>query len=182
MHGDRHRKPTAWQSSLLEALRGDVGEEGTEPAGGADGAGRTEILAFELAGEAYGVDIRDLAEILLPRPATPLPRTPAFVDGVLTLRGTVLPVIHLARRLGLPPGELTRAARIVVLRDGEGCMGFRVDRVLGVVRFTDREVQASDYAAAVDPRFLRGIGYDRHERLVAVLSAEPLCNFALEET
>ncbi|HSH69561.1 MAG TPA: chemotaxis protein CheW, partial [Deferrisomatales bacterium] len=79
------------------------------------------------------------------------------------------------------PGEPSRASRIVVLRDGEGCVGFRVDRVLGVVRFTDREVQASDYAAAVDPRFLRGIGYDRRERLVAVLRAEQLCDFDLEE-
>lgn len=182
MHEERDRTPTAWQSRLLEALRGDVGEEGPEASAADVGAARTEVLAFELAGEVYGVDIRDLAEILLPRPTTPLPRTPAFIDGVLSLRGTVLPVIHLAQRLGLPPGESTRASRIVVLRDGEGCVGFRVDRVLGVVRFTAREVQASDYAAAVDPRFLRGIGYDRNERLVAVLSAEPLCDFDLEET
>jgi purine-binding chemotaxis protein CheW len=156
-----------------------VGEEATESPGVDAGTRRTEVLAFELAGAAYGVDIRDLAEILLPRPATPLPRTPGFIDGVLTLRGTVLVVIHLARRLGLPTGDPTRASRIVVLRDGEGCVGFRVDRVLGVVRFSDREVQASDYAAAVDPRFLRGIGYDRRDHLVAVLSAEQLCDFEL---
>jgi purine-binding chemotaxis protein CheW len=181
VQADPKRDLAAWQSRLIEALRGDLGEEPGESAAEETASGRTEVLAFELAGELYGVDIRELAEILLPRATTPLPRTPAFVDGVLTLRGTVLPVIDLAHRLGLPRSDPTRAARIVVLRDGEEFVGFRVDQVRGVVRFNDREVESSDYATAVDPRFLRGIGYDRQDRLVAVLDARQLCEFTLEE-
>lgn len=181
MSGEQSGDLTAWQNRLLETLRGDVGEDATEAAAAPVAADRTEVLAFELAGELFGIDICALAEILLPRPATPLPRTPAFIDGVLTLRGTVLPVIHLALWLGLPVGKPTRESRIVVLRDGEECVGFRVDRVQGVVRFADRAVQTSDFAVAVDPRFLRGIGYDRSDRLVAVLDAAQLCDFDLED-
>ena len=181
MKGERSRDLGAWQSRLLEELRRDLGEPEPEAAEVARDSERTEILAFELAAEVYGVKIGALAEILLTRPATPLPRTPRFVKGVLTLRGAVVPVIDLALRLGLPRSEPTRTSRIVVLRDGEEYLGFGVDRVLGVVRFTDREVETSDFAAAVDPRFLEGIGYDRSDTLIAVLNSERLCEFGLEE-
>ena len=181
MDGQRSRDLEAWQSRLLEALREDVGEAEAQAAESEEIAHRVEVLAFEVAGEVFGVDIREMAEILLPRRTTPLPRTPAFIVGVLTLRGTVLPVIDLALRLGLPQRDRTRTARIVVLRDGDECLGFLVDRVRGVVRFSDREVEESGYATAVDPRFLKGIGYDREDNLVAVLTSQALCDFTLEE-
>ena len=181
MEGQCSRDLDAWQSRLLEALREDVGEAEDQAAESEETAHRVEVLAFEVAGELFGVDIREMSEILLPRPTTPLPRTPAFIVGVLTLRGTVLPVIDLARRLGLPERDRTRTARIVVLRDGDECLGFLVDQVRGVVRFTDREVESSDYAAAVDPRFLKGIGYDREDNLVGMLASQSLCDFTLEE-
>lgn len=138
---------------------------------------KLEVLAFQLAGETYGLDIRELAEILLPRTPTPLPRTQPFLLGVLILRGEVLPVLDLAARLGLPPGTQSRASRILVVRDGEDRVGFRVDRVRGVVRFSNEEIETSSVATSVDPEYLQGIGYDPEGALVAMLCAENLCDF-----
>ncbi|GAB4260214.1 MAG: chemotaxis protein CheW [Deferrisomatales bacterium] len=170
-----------WRRALLEALREDVGrgpEPGERPA---PPPALREVLTFDLSGETYGLDLGDVGEILLPRPLTPLPRTPGFVLGVASLRGTVLPVLDLAQRLGLPPsGEPTRRSRILVVRDGEERLGFRVDRVRGVARFSDGELEACGVAASVDPHFLKGIGYDGTGTLVALLDAESLCEFELE--
>ncbi|MHB8763865.1 MAG: chemotaxis protein CheW [Deferrisomatales bacterium] len=167
-----------WRHDLVAALRADADEPEASPA--APAAGRLELLALELGTETYGVGIRDVAEILLPRAVTPVPRAPAFVLGVMSLRGSVLPVVDLGARLGLAPTADGRGSRVVVLRDGAERLGFRVDRVRGVIRFGGGEVQATEFGAAVDPVFLRGVGYDRGGTLVAVLSAPALCEFDLE--
>jgi purine-binding chemotaxis protein CheW len=170
---------TAWRASLLAILSDDAGSREGAAEKAPPAVPRVEVLAFDLRRETYGIDIGDVAEILLPRSVTPLPRAPAFVKGVVSLRGTVLPVVDLARRLGMPPGEQTRSSRILVLRDGEERMGFWVDRVSGVIRFREGDVGTTDFASAVDSHFLKGIGYDRRGTLVAVLRPEALCEFRL---
>jgi purine-binding chemotaxis protein CheW len=169
-----------WQTQLMEVLRGDAAQGDESSVAPPRPAARREVLAFDLGGETYGIGIGDVAEILMPRPITPLPRAPAFVRGVLSLRGTVLPVIDLGRRLGLAAAGEGRSSRILVLRDAEERVGFWVEKVRGVVRFGAGDVQTTDFSSAVDPRFLEGIGYDRRGDLVAVLRSEALVDFRLE--
>lgn len=169
-----------WRQELLETLRADAADAAGEGGGRRPvGSGRLEALAFEVAGETYALPLEAVTEIVLPRPVTPLPRTPAFVLGVMSLRGAVVPVLELALRLGLPGGESSRGTRILVLKDGEERMGCRIDRVQGVVRFSREELEKPCVAAAVDPRFLAGLGYDRLGNLVALLDGERLCDFEL---
>jgi purine-binding chemotaxis protein CheW len=181
MSFDPGERAESWHDRVFAVLRGDLGAEDSGPVAPGAAAARLEVLSFEVGGETYGVNISEVAEILMPRPVTPLPRTPDFVRGVVSLRGAVLPLLDLSRRLGLPLGEARRESRIVVLKDGDERVGFWVDRVAGVVRFANDGVQPSDFASAVDPRYLRGIGYDRRGTLVAVLRPETLCDFVLEE-
>jgi len=173
-----------WRRELLEALRSDAASAGaadvTRPQGQAD---RLEALTFRLGAETYALEIEAVTEIVLPRPVTPLPRAPGFVRGVASLRGAVLPVVDLARRLGLPGGDDEgRHSRILVLRDGEERMGFWTGQVLGVARFTRTELENAAFATALDPRFLEGLGYDRAGSLFALLNAERLCEFELDES
>lgn len=169
-----------WRSGVLEALREDTGvvEDTGELTSHPE---RLEVLTFSLGSETYGIRIDEVSEILLPRPVTPLPGAPPFVRGLVSLRGTVLPVIDMAARLDLQGSEPRRAARILVLRDGDERMGFWVDRVVGVVRFAGDEIENTDFAASVDTEYLQGIGYDRKGALVAVLSGSKLCDFTLED-
>lgn len=169
----------SWRAELLETLRDDAGSRPAKARAATSPANRFDVLAFGLGSETYAVSIDDVTEILLPKPITPLPRAPSFVRGVLSLRGMVLPVIDLAQRLGVPQGEPTRASRILVLRDGEENMGFWVDAVTGVVRFSQGDVGTTDFASSVDPRFLAGIGYDRRGTLVAVLRPDALSDFTV---
>ncbi len=167
----------AWRRELVRALGEDAAEaERPVPAPVA----RAELLTFELGDEVYGIDIQAVVEILTPRPITPLPRAPSFVAGVAGLRGAVIPVLDMAARLGVGEGAPGRGMHIVVLRDEDEAMGFRVDRVRGVVRLGGDEVRPHDLRGAVDPVFLTGVGYDRTGTLIAVLSADALCRFEVE--
>jgi len=171
-----------WREDLLEVLRADALQTEAAPVGRAsDEPVRLEVLAFEVAGETYALPIDAVTEIVLPRAVTPLPRTPDFVLGVVSLRGAVVPVVDLPRRLGLTCSEPSRGSRILVLRDGEDRMGFWVDRVQGVLRFSSGDLETADFAGAVDPVFLGGIGYQREGDLVALLDAARLCDFELGE-
>lgn len=88
----------------------------------------TEHLAtFFLAGEEYGVDVRLVQEIIRLSEITQVPRAPQFVKGVINLRGRIIPVIDLKRKLGLGEVEATKQARIVVVKVRDRLMGLLVD-------------------------------------------------------
>jgi purine-binding chemotaxis protein CheW len=103
------------------------------PTGGAGGAG-VQLCTFMVAGEDFAVDIMRVSEIIPPTPLTPVPEAPGFVAGVLRLRGEVVPVVDLRRRLGLPAGAPTRRARYVVVKVAGRLLGLMVDEVCEVVR------------------------------------------------
>lgn len=173
----------AWRRSLLEILRSESdGGRGLTPPPSPAATQRLAVVGFELGSETYGVEIGEVAEVLLPRALTPLPRTPAYIRGVLTLRGMVLPVLDLAGRLGVTSEQGGGGGgRILVLRDGDERLGFWVDRVCGVLRFTPSEVETTGLASPVERRFLKGIGYGPNGSVVGMLSTERLCQFDLEE-
>lgn len=171
-----------WSERLIQILRSDIVPDEEETSSVVQqSTQRIELLTFEINKETYALDIGDVAEILLPKKITWLPRTPDFIMGVITLRGTVLPVISLAKRLGQNSTEKKKLSRIIVVRDGEDRLGFWVDCVKGVVRFSSGDMETSEFASIVDPVFLQGIGYDVSGNLVVVLSSEGLCDFVLNE-
>jgi purine-binding chemotaxis protein CheW len=95
----------------------------------------TEHLAtFFLAGEEYGVDVRLVQEIIRLSEITQVPRAPEFIRGVINLRGRIIPVIDLKRKLGLGAVELSRQSRIVVANMDERAIGLLVDGASQVLR------------------------------------------------
>ncbi len=103
-----------------------------------------ELLAFELGGDPYALPVERVREIVRLRPVTPMPRVPEVVLGVIALRGEVLQVVDLRRRLGMPSADPTRRSRIVVLHaeDG-GTTGLLVDAVTEVLRLPESEISES---------------------------------------
>ncbi len=130
------------------------------------------ILTFLVASETYGVDILDIREIIKIREITEVPRTPKFLLGVISVRGTIIPVVDLRLRLRLPAMPPTRAARIlVVVQEGEP-FGLLVDAVVGVMRLGESEIEMPPSGFAED-NFLGGIGRyraGRKDRLVVLLN------------
>jgi purine-binding chemotaxis protein CheW len=93
-----------------------------------------ELCAFRVGDEEYVLDIRRVREIVQPLPVLPVPRAPEWMDGVVNLRGEVLPVLDVRRRLGLPPAPRTRRTKLLVVNVGGRVLALLVDGVSEVVR------------------------------------------------
>jgi purine-binding chemotaxis protein CheW len=138
-----------------------------------------EVLAFALGDEEYGIDILRLREIIRTRPITEVPRAPAFVLGIISVRGEVLPVIDLRRRLRRPRAVPGRDARVlIVVRDGEA-FGLLVDAVRQVVRLRDEDIEPVPALLGVsDSEFISGIARPRKDRLVILLELDAVLAFS----
>jgi purine-binding chemotaxis protein CheW len=131
--------------------------------------GEEQIVVLELAGEAYGVEIGRVQEIIRMQPITRIPNGPAFIEGVTNLRGRVIPVLDLRKRFGLEQSGPTRRSRIVVGELGAYTVGLMVDGVSEVLRVSDEAVEPpSTLVTTSDSAFLRGVA-KLGERLILLL-------------
>ncbi len=113
-----------------------------EKAAADDGAAaNTEYLSFGIGEDEYSVDIMSVREIRGWTRTTSLPHAPEFVRGVINLRGTVLPVVDLAMRLGLEKSEPEERNVIIVVDVGSRIMGLRVDAVSDILSFSPDQLQ-----------------------------------------
>ena len=117
-----------------------------------------KLIIFKLGREEYGMDILRIQEIKRMMGITRVPATPSFIRGVINLRGSVLPVFDLRTRLGLAEGELTEAARIIVVLVNESIVGFIVDEVVEVTTINTRNVEtANALSSGLSTEYISGI-------------------------
>ena len=135
----------------------------------------SQIVVCELGDEKFGLDIASVFEIIRLRPRTAVPQSHPYVDGVINLRGRIVPIVDLARRFGMTPSEPTRASRIVVAGSGDMRIGLVVDGVSEVQIIPDDSVEPTPAAVADlhSAAFLKGIARIG-DRLVVLLELEPL--------
>lgn len=130
-------------------------------------ASEMQLVVFELGNESCGVDISRIQDINRMQQITEIPHAPDSVVGVINLRGKVIPVVDLRKKLGLPPAEHTKSTRIMVVRTGEGLIGMIVDAVSQVLRISSDSVEPpSPVLAGTDSRYLRGIAKIDEELIV----------------
>lgn len=126
----------------------------TAAPGGAGGAPvEVQLCTFRVSGEDFAIDIMRVREVIPPAPLTPVPSAPAHVIGVFRLRGDVIPVVDLARRLGLPAGPPSRRAKFIVVRVAGRLLGLQVDEVREVMRLAREELRPAP--ASIDARGAR---------------------------
>ena len=131
-----------------------------------------QFLTFALGGEEYGVEILKIQEIKGFSAITPLPNAPAYVKGVLNLRGTIVPIVDLRKKFGLPGVEYTKFTVIVVVQVQGQTMGFVVDAVSDVLTVTGTDIQATpDLHGQVDTSCLTGLA-KAGEKLVILLDID----------
>lgn len=119
---------------------------------------RRELIAFKVGEQIFCVDIMAVREIRGWTPATPLPRAPSYMRGVINLRGAVLPIVDLGSRLGLQTTEATARHVIMVVHIGGRTVGLLVDAVSDIVTITDDVVQPTpDIASDQVKTFVRGL-------------------------
>lgn len=138
-----------------------------------------EVLTFRLADEIYGLDISWMREISKMRPITEVPQVPAFLLGIITLRGAVIPIIDLRLRLALPAAEHSGFTRVLIVEREEEPFGLVVDQVLKVVRMVDRQVESAPLPGGIESEFLAGVARVEEE-LIVLLNLPAVVGFSLE--
>jgi len=134
-----------------------------------------QLVSFNLDQEEYGVDVLKVREIIRMPIVTRVPNTPHYVEGVINLRGKVIPIISMRRKFGLLEMESDKQTRIMVM-DVEGeLMGFIVDAVSEVIRISGSEIQPSPamVAGAIDQECIAGV-INQAERLLVLLELEKM--------
>jgi purine-binding chemotaxis protein CheW len=131
-----------------------------------------ELIAFRVGEQEFCVDIMQVREIRGWTPATRLPHTPAFMKGVINLRGAVLPIVDLGARLGLATSEPTARHVIMVVTVGGRTLGLLVDAVSDIINLTDNLVQPTpDVASDQVKAFVKGL-FAIDNRMVSLITLD----------
>jgi purine-binding chemotaxis protein CheW len=134
--------PNGSDPGAAGATASDVREAGRTADGGIpENDEILELLAFKQADEEYAVDILIIKEIIRSVEVTRVPRRPAFIKGIISLRGKVIPIFDLRIRLGLKESEVSRDTRILVIAMEKGMIGVITDGVTEVVKVKSRDVE-----------------------------------------
>lgn len=134
----------------------------------------SQFLTFNLGEELYGVDILRVQEIKGYTAVTKIPNTPPHIKGVLNLRGTIVPIIELRTKFGMPTIEYTAFTVIIVVVVRDKVMGLVVDSVSDVLNIDKKDIQLPpQFGAKVDVSFMNGIGKSG-DKLVALLDMDRL--------
>jgi len=131
-----------------------------------------QLVVFDLADETYGVDIGSVREIIRIQEITKVPRTPDYVEGVINLRGKVIPVIDLRKKFGFEKAEVTKDTRIVVVDINGADIGVVVDAVTEVLRLSSDAVEPpTGVITTAESDYLLGIA-KLESRLIILLDLQ----------
>lgn len=121
-------------------------------------SGEIQLVSFFVGDEEFGADILMVEEIIQMRPITRVPNAPHFVEGVINLRGRVIPIIDLRKRLNVGITEHTRKTRIIVVNVEGKITGFIVDTVSQVLRIPKHTIEpAPSIVAGIDSAYITGV-------------------------
>ncbi|WP_276352481.1 chemotaxis protein CheW [Cohnella caldifontis] len=136
-----------------------------------------KVVVFTLANEEYGIEVDKIKTIERMVPITRVPKTPAFVKGVINLRGVVVPVIDLRGRFGLPETEPTENSRIIIVSAHDLEVGFIVDSANDVLDvMSDAIENPPEVVGGVKAKYLSGVAKVGEDRLLILLHLAEVLN------
>lgn len=133
-----------------------------------------QLACFKVGQELYALDIMKIKEIIRPQKLTPIPKAPSFIEGVINLRGAVIPVADMRKRFDQPAREETRKNRIVVCSLVGKIIGLLVDEVTEVRRYTRKEISpAPQYMKDAQADYFLGVAR-RNDDLIMLIDLEKI--------
>ena len=144
------------------------------------GSEHDQYLTFIMGDEEYGVDILRVQEIRGWDSVTPIPNTPDYIKGVINLRGTIVPIVDLRCRFGMPSIDYGATTVVIVLKvisdNGERIMGIVVDAVSDVHNVADEDMQPPpDFGSVVSIDYVRGLA-TVSEKMIIMLDVDKMMN------
>jgi purine-binding chemotaxis protein CheW len=131
-----------------------------------------QLVSFKIGEEEFGIEILKVQEIIKMMAITKIPNTPEFIEGIINLRGRIIPVVDLRIKLGLAKQSHTKSTRIVVVELNNQVVGFIVDEVNEVIRITKNTIEEPpEMISGVNREFVTGIG-KLEDRLLILLNLE----------
>ena len=132
-----------------------------------------QLVSFNLDSEEYGVEVLKVREIIRMPSITKMPNAPGYLDGIINLRGKVIPIVSMRRKFCLMESENNNHTRIMIMDVGGELMGFVVDSVSEVLRISSSEIQPPPVVVSggVDQECLVGV-VNRADRLLVMLDLE----------
>jgi purine-binding chemotaxis protein CheW len=128
-----------------------------------------QLVTFKLENEEFGVDILKVQEINRMMNITRIPNTPTFIEGVINLRGKIIPIVDLRKRLGFREGAFDKATRIIVVELDGLVLGFIVDSVSEVLRIPGNTIEPPpSIVAGIESEYIEGVG-KLNDRLLILL-------------
>jgi purine-binding chemotaxis protein CheW len=144
---------------------------------GPTGGELLQLVSFHVGDEEFGLDILRVQEIIRIQPLTRVPNLPDYIDGVFNLRGKVIPVIGLRKRLGLDKQSSDKHTRIVVVDVHSQILGFVVDSVSEVLRIHSDTVEPTPHLGKAERDYISGVG-KLDSRLLLLIDLERLMSDA----
>lgn len=136
--------------------------------------GTNEFLTFRLGGEEYGMDILKVKEIRGHDPVTRIANSPAFIRGVINLRGTIVPIVDLRSKFNLGQAEDQKQSVVIILNVAQRVVGIVVDAVSDVIALTADQIKpAPDFGGSLSTDYIRGLG-SVDERMLILVDIERL--------
>lgn len=136
-----------------------------------------KVIVFGLANEEYGIEVEKVRTIERMLPITRVPKTPAFVKGVINLRGIVLPVIDLRGRFGLQETESTESSRIIIVAVNDLEVGFIVDSANDVTDIDSDSIDSPpEVVGGIKAKYLHGVAKIGDDRLLIMLNLSEVLN------
>ncbi|AFL69386.1 chemotaxis protein CheW [Sulfurospirillum barnesii] len=127
------------------------------------------FLTFYLEEEVYGVHISDVKEIIAMMKTTPVPKTPAFIQGVMNLRGNIIPVVDMRLKFEMPSIPPQMYTAIVIITLDEKQIGFIVDKVEEVINVDDEHLSLPpEFGGQIDTRFIKNMAQYK-QKVVMIL-------------
>ena len=133
-----------------------------------------QLVSFMLADEEYGVEVLKVREIIRMPTITKMPNVPQHVEGIINLRGKVIPIISMRRRFGLVENEINSQTRIIIMDVCGSLTGFIVDAVSEVIRIHSSEIQPPPsmvVSGGVGQEFITGV-FNHAERLLIIMDID----------
>jgi len=141
-----------------------------------------QLVTFSIGEEEFGVDILKVQEIIRMMEITKVPRAPEFVEGVINLRGKVIPIIDLRRRFGLSARGHDKHTRIIVIEINNMIVGFVVDSVSEVLRIPSSTVEPPPpVVSGLESEYISGVG-KLEDRLLILLDLDMLLSHEEKQT
>jgi purine-binding chemotaxis protein CheW len=136
-----------------------------------ESSGNIELLAFMLGDEEYALKMEEAREIIRWRKPTKVPRAPEYIIGIISLRGIILPVFDVKKRLGLGEMKPSRYTRIIVVSEGGSLSGMVVDRITGVTAVPGKGIESAPAViGGNEAEYIEGVGR-AGERLLILIKA-----------